>query len=269
MALKDRLWGVVLPIGWKLNQKAQKYMYSSSTKRYAGDELVFLNTGYEEEPPMAIPLEPADEPERYSIQLYHRVAAQVNLAGKRVLEVGAGHGGGASYLTRTLHPESYTGLDLNPAGIAFCQKKYDVPGLDFVQGDAQNLPFADESFDAVINIESSLYYPDFSRFLGEVARVLRPGGHFLYTDFRLPFNIAAWETALANAPMRIVSQTEINDEILRGYEKLAPSWKALHDRHTPRLLRGAYVKLFALDGKTTHPLKIWGFSYRVYCLAKG
>ena len=53
-----------------------------------------------------------------------------------------------------------------------------------MQGDAQNLPFPDESFDAVINVEASHIYPNFERFLGEVARVLRPGGHFLYADFR-------------------------------------------------------------------------------------
>jgi fatty-acid O-methyltransferase len=57
-------------------------------------------------------------------------------------------------------------------------------GLDFVQGDAQNLHFPDQSFDAVINVEGSHIYPNFERFLGEVARVLRPGGHFLYADFR-------------------------------------------------------------------------------------
>ena len=69
-----------------------------------------------------MPLRAADEPDRACIQLYHRAATQVDLSGKRVLEVGCGHGGGASYLMRTLHPASYTGLDLNPAGIAFCQK---------------------------------------------------------------------------------------------------------------------------------------------------
>ena len=119
-----------------------------------------------------------------SIQLYHRTATQADLSGKQVLEVSCGHGGGASYLVRTLHPASYTGLDLNPAGIDFCRKRHNLPGLDFVHGDAENLPFADQSFDAVINVEASHVYPHFPRFLAEVARVLRPGGHFLYADFR-------------------------------------------------------------------------------------
>jgi hypothetical protein len=47
MALKDRVYGVVFPIGWKLNQQAQKYIYPAFTKRVAADELVFLNMGYE------------------------------------------------------------------------------------------------------------------------------------------------------------------------------------------------------------------------------
>ena len=133
---------------------------------------------------MALPLAASDEPNRFCIQLYHRTATQVDLSGKRVLEVSCGHGGGASYLVRTLRPASYTGLDLNPAGVDFCRKRHKLPGLDFVQGNAEDLPFADQSFDAVINVEASHHYPRFPRFLAEVARVLRPGGHFLYADFR-------------------------------------------------------------------------------------
>ena len=88
------------------------------------------------------------------------------------------------YLTRTFQPKSYTALDLNPAGISFCQQRHRVDGLTFVQGDAEHLPFEADTFDAVINVEASHCYPDFPRFLAEVARVLRPGGHFLYADFR-------------------------------------------------------------------------------------
>ena len=43
-----------------------------------------------------------------------------------------------------------------------------------MHGDAESLPFADRSFDAVINVEASHAYPHFPRFLAEVARVLRP-----------------------------------------------------------------------------------------------
>lgn len=93
---------------------------------------------------------------------------------------------------RTLHPASYTGLDFNADGIAFCQKRHQPPGLDSVHGDAESLPFGDESFDAVINVEASHAYPRLPRFLAEVARVLRPGGHFLYADFRGSDEFAVW-----------------------------------------------------------------------------
>ncbi|HRG56523.1 MAG TPA: class I SAM-dependent methyltransferase, partial [Lacunisphaera sp.] len=118
----------------------------------------------------------------------------------------------------TLHPAHYTGLDLNPTGIAFCRRRHRVAGLDFVQGDAGNLPFADASFDAVINVEASHCYPDFPRFLAEVARVLRPGGHFLYADFRFNEGLADWEQALAGAPLKQVGTRVINAEVLRGMD---------------------------------------------------
>ena len=106
------------------------------------------------------------------------------ISGKDVLEVSCGHGGGASYLARTLHPASYTALDFNASGIEFCQERHKLPGLSSCTATPRTCPFPDESFDAVINVEASHIYPHFERFLGEVARVLRPGGHFLYADFR-------------------------------------------------------------------------------------
>lgn len=158
------------------NRLVSKSFYRLQTRMFDDDDVVFLNIGYEEDPPMAVPLVESDEPHRFYIQLYHRAATEADLRGKRVLEVGCGHGGGASYLTRTMHPASYTGLDRNQGAIAFCRRRHQLPNLDFVLGDAERLPFPDRSFDAVINVESSAAYPHFSRFLAEVARVLRAGG---------------------------------------------------------------------------------------------
>lgn len=58
---------------------------------------------------MALPLAASDEPNRAHINLYHRTATQADLTGKRVLEVSCGHGGGASYLMRTVAPASTPG----------------------------------------------------------------------------------------------------------------------------------------------------------------
>ncbi len=109
----------------KLNRSLNKRLYPYLSRR-VGDDVLFLNWSYEEDPPMMdLPLDAVDEPNRCPIRLYHRTATQAGeLAGKRVLEVGCGHGGGASHLTRALAPASYLGLDLNPAGIEFCRQRH-------------------------------------------------------------------------------------------------------------------------------------------------
>ena len=111
-----------------------KYWHPSLTRRLDAEDRTCLNYGYEENPPMGLSLAASDEPNR------------------------CGHGGGASYLVRTSHPASCTGLD-NPDDIGLCRRRQDLPGLDFVHGDAESLPFADESSDAVINVEASHAYP--------------------------------------------------------------------------------------------------------------
>jgi ubiquinone/menaquinone biosynthesis C-methylase UbiE len=274
MALEDQGREFRHPLLWKLNEKLakyiQKFLYPYMTRRLAAGDVLFLNYGYEEDPPMGLPLSASDEHNRFPIQLYHRTATQVDLNGKRVLEVGCGHGGGASYLIRALHPASYTGLDLNPAGIAFCRKRHNLAGLEFVQGDAENLPFPDQSFDAVINIESSHLYPRFPRFLTEVARVLRPGGHFLYADARSSYGIAAWEAAMADAPMRMLSQRLINAEVVRGMEKNSQQWLDVTDRLFPAFLRSLVRDYTPVQGSRAYQGLQTGASlhYRMYCFAK-
>jgi fatty-acid O-methyltransferase len=236
-----------------------RFWYPLTTRYLSGDDAVFINWGYEEDPPMGLPLEATDEPHRYAIQLYHRTATQVDLAGKRVLEVSCGHGGGASYLMRTLAPASYTGLDLNRAGIDFCRQKHKLPGLDFVCGNAEDLPFADESFDVLINIEASHCYPHFDRFLNEVRRVLRPGGHFLYADVRARNFIATWEQELAAAPLRLVTEKVINEEVALGLEKNLPQLRELSRRVPAFLVNGLY-------GAARRGLQNRGDSYRMYHL---
>lgn len=272
MAIEEPVGVSHNPFAWKLNvkltQQVQRFIYRYASRKLAGDDVVFLNYGYEEDPPMAVPLSDTDEPNRYFIQLYHSTAAQADLAGKRVLEIGCGHGGGASYIARSMHPAGYTGLDLNSAGIEFCRKTHDVEGLDFVQGDAENLPFPDQTFDAVINVESSHLYPHFSKFLGEVARVLAPGGYFLYTDARRVSEIPAWEAELADAPFRMISSRVINADVTRGMEINLQRWQDVIDRVVPSLLRRRFRK-FAPVRKAYEDLLPGGSSeYRMYCFVR-
>lgn len=255
------------PIVWKLSAK---FIYPLQTRRLEGDDVVFLNVGYDEEPAMNVPLEDDDEPNRASIQLYHRLAMQTDISGKRVLEVGCGHGGGASYLSRYLRPASYTGMDLNARGIAFCRRRHRIPNLSFVHGDAQHLPFSDGSFDTVINVESSHCYPDFPGFLLEVARVLAPNGRFLYTDVRTRRHITEWDAQLAAAPLEMLSQFDISPEVVRGLDRLwsSPETSRRFNRSVPGPMRAVAKSAAGAPGYGLYrALSCGDISYRMYSFA--
>ncbi len=255
-------------VGW-IRKAIWRLWYPFLTRRLHGEEVLFLNYAYEENPPLGIPLQQVDEPHRVCIQLYYHVATQVELRGKDLLEVSCGHGGGASYLTRTLQPQSYTALDLNPAAVGFCQKRHRVAGLNFVQGDAGNLPFGANAFDAVINVEASHCYPNFPRSLTEVARVLRPGGHFLHADFRFADRLTEWQQALIASPLKIIQHRNINPEVLRGMECNSPRSLDLIARHLPRCLHGLGRDFAGTKGSRIHNALSRGeLTYASYCLEK-
>src|SRR3546814_15593193 len=107
-----------------------------------------------------IDLLPGDEPDRYSIQLYHQTAAALDWTGLDGLAVGCGRGGGASYVARYLKPRSLVGLDIADRAIEFCPRRHAAPGLSFVSGDAQKLPFPAERFDVVLTVHTPCLPPD-------------------------------------------------------------------------------------------------------------
>ena len=254
----------------KLRQKLWAWWYPFFTRRIRGQGIRFLNYAYEESPPLALPLTAADEPDRPNIQLYHHVAAGSDLRGARVLEVSCGHGGGASYLSRTYAPAEYVGLDLNPAGIRFCAAEHHVPGLRFVVGDAQRLPFADASFDVVLNVEASHCYPDFPGFLDEVARVLKPGGRFRHADLRYPSQTEGWVRALAtHSRLRLDEMRLINPEVIRGMELNTPRYRAMVAAAFPRFLQALTLDFAGVTGSRIHRDAVSGdLSYRSFRLTR-
>lgn len=175
-----------------------RWWYGRLAKQYTGGDWTFMNYGLVPPDGVALPLDTDDEPDRLCIQLYHRVASTTDLAGKEVLEVGSGRGGGASFIARYHRPQQITGADFSPQAVALSQKRHAaIANLSFTVGDAEQLPFADASFDVVVNVESSHCYGHIERFFAEVARVLRPGGYFLYTDCRTAADMTLLHATLA------------------------------------------------------------------------
>jgi SAM-dependent methyltransferase len=243
--------------------------YPFLTRRLQSQQIFFLNYAFQTDPPLDLRLDPADEPNRACIQLYHHVASQISLEGKSVLEVSCGHGGGASWISRTLKPASYTALDLNARGILFCQQHHSIAGLHFQQADAQHLPLADESMDAVINVEASHCYPDFSRFLAEVRRVLKPGGHFLYADFRFAESLADWKQSLADCGLICLHSQDISPQVLAGMECNAERSQRLIQQCLPKPLHPLGLDFAGVPGSRIYEaLKSGQLTYRSYCLQR-
>ena len=102
-----------------------------------------------------------------------------------VLDVGCGLGGTARYLTET-YGCSVAGIDITGMYIETARKLTELTGMSdrirFVQGNALELPFDDESFDIVWTEHAQMNIHDKERFYGEIARVLKPGRWFLFHD---------------------------------------------------------------------------------------
>ena len=229
-----------------LSYTASRRWFEYISRRESGRHMRLMNYGYSRGQP--IPLDSADEPDRYSIQLYHHVAAAVDLTGKTVLEVGSGRGGGASYVQRCLGPKSVVGVDLARSAIEFSRKHYDVPGLTFARGDAEALDFPDESFDALLNVESSICYEHPERFFAEVVRVLKPGGHFLYADVREADELEEWNAQLAATGLEKLEEEDITAGVVAALDLDAGRRRALIAEHAPWGLQGIFEEFAGVQG---------------------
>ena len=209
-----------------------------------------MNYGYAEagNPNRPFDLHPQDEAERYPIALYRHVATLAPLVGRDVLEVGSGRGGGASYVARYLKPRRMVGLDLSGKAVAFSNRQHAMSNLHFQKGDAERLPFADESFDSVINVESSFCYPSIDRFFGEVKRVLRPGGYLHYTDLRLAHEVADWREAIERSGLELLVERDITTNVIEALRRDCARRRAGGRRIAGRLF-GSIADVFTgVDG---------------------
>lgn len=119
------------------------------------------------------------------------LAARVMAGGpRRILEIAAGTGALTQEMAARLDGASIVATDLNPAMLDLAAARF--PGDDrliFRQADALDLPFPDESFDAVTCQFGAMFFPDKPKGYAEALRVLRPGGRYL-------FNV--WDTVQSN-----------------------------------------------------------------------
>lgn len=156
------------------------------------DWVIFMNDGYMPLDEFGYPVNDVKYPKlndlharwRYQTYLYLELIDQAkknfssNLGS--LLDIGCGRGGGLSTFRDYCNYDTLVGLDLNPNHVNFAKKT--LHGINFVQGSAMDLPFTDNSFDIITNVESANYYIFYDKFVSEVKRILKPNGLFLYAD---------------------------------------------------------------------------------------
>jgi SAM-dependent methyltransferase len=102
-----------------------------------------------------------------------RICANLERQPPRILDVGCGTGANLELLGRFGNAE---GVDVSPEALSFCRER----GLQSVrQGEAEHLPYPDESFDLVTGLDVVEHLDDDVGGLKEMRRVLRPGGRAL------------------------------------------------------------------------------------------
>jgi len=236
-----------------VRQLAWRALYEVLAARVQKPEWAFMNYGYAAPSDAEGPaLSPADEPDRLCIQLYDHVLDGTDLHDADVLEVGCGRGGGSSFIARYRGPRTTTGLDLARRSIALCRRHRRAPGLRFVQGDALSMPFADRSFDAVVNVESSHCYDSMDDFLAEVHRVLRPGGSFLFADLRPADEMVALRKRLGEGPLELVVVTDITERVRAALERDDDRRRSLMQAWIPRAFHRAFAPFAGFRGTATY-----------------
>lgn len=183
----------------------------------------------------------------FSENLYKHLFNKTRLENKDILEIGCGRGGGCELLL-SYHPKSVTGLDFSEKGIKFCQGNYRNTPIKFVAGNAECLPFPDQSFDIIVNLESSHCYGSRAAFFSEVFRTLKPNGFFLYADFMGSIHYHKRPVQLESTGFQIVSQEDITPNVILSMERSAPLKIQLIKKLVPKLFRKVTNDFVGLPG---------------------
>jgi SAM-dependent methyltransferase len=97
-----------------------------------------------------------------------------------ILDVGCGGGRTIQQLALLAPTGSVSGIDYSAASVDVARRTnasaIAAGRVDIRVGSVSNMPYADESFDAVTAVETHYYWPNLASDLGEIRRVLRPGG---------------------------------------------------------------------------------------------
>lgn len=180
-------------------------------------------------------------------------AAQIE-AGQSVLDVACGTGVLTLAAAESVGPDgSVVGLDINEGMLAVARKK--APGIKWRQGQAESLPFLDDSFDAVISQFGLMFFDDRRAALGEMVRVLRPNGRLA---------VAVWDL-LENTP-GYAAVTRLLQRLFG--DQIADALRAPYGLGDTQVLQAIFtgiglaeVRISTLEGRARFPsLESWMYT---------
>lgn len=211
--------------------------------------------------------------------------------GKKVLDVGCGIGLTASRIAKE-HGCGVTGVDISPKMVEWARKNAREEGAEgmteFLVADAQELPFRDGEFDAVICESVLAFVPDDRKAVGEFARVLKKGGYLglneatwikeptkemieyfqEYSDSRIEEE-KTWRVLLKSAGLtetyawsgKVGMLQEVRDRIaLVGWKRILRAWWLLLTKY---LWKPEYIKL--MKESSRYPAKVMQYmGYGIY-----
>lgn len=113
--------------------------------------------------------------------------------GERVLDLATGTG--ITAIAARERGAQVTGVDLTPELVSVARSKASNAGfsdIDFQEGDAEALPFADATFDVVVSTCGHMFAPDQPKVAAELARVTRPGGRVVFLAWTPEGGLGGW-----------------------------------------------------------------------------
>jgi ubiquinone/menaquinone biosynthesis C-methylase UbiE len=129
------------------------------------------------------------------------------------LDVGCGNGMTAIHLATACRFD-VTGIDVDPEQIRLAQRAAENRAdVRFRVADATRLPFDDATFDIVATNKTTHHIPAWKSAIAEMVRVLRPGGHFIYSDLVLPPWLSRLGRSVAGGLAGFVGRAELTDYI--------------------------------------------------------
>jgi len=115
----------------------------------------------------------------YDEHIYRYMFAAGLTQHKTVLDVACGTGYGLSYMAEKGSGRS-VGVDLSPEAVGYARERFGDSGkISYICADGTRMPFADDSFDAVVSFETIEHIRKYGQFLSECCRVMKEGGSII------------------------------------------------------------------------------------------